>query len=227
MEAQALATRRHMSHHAIPAALGMLRFHENRVDEAAELFKEARTLARTCGDRLSEFQAHEYLAMMEIERGRHEAARPHCAALIELGERLREGSERPFAYALDALCEYALTDDAAPLETALVALRAADAKHRLAFTLTRAARLDLDRQRPDDAVARASEALSCAEALERPSEIVLAHVVLAEARRSQSDLAGFTAHVAALAAFEGLPIAAWARERALQLTTPHREAAHA
>jgi hypothetical protein len=226
MEAQALASRKNLSHHAIPGALGMLRFHENRVDEAAELFKEARTLARAAGDRLAEFQAHEYLAMMEIERGRYDAARVHCAALIDLGERVREGSERPFAYALDALCEYAIADDAGPLETALVQLRAADAKHRLAFTLTRAARLDLERRRPEAAIARASEALACAEALERPSEIVLAHVVLAEARRATSDLAGYDTHVAALAGFERLPVAGWARDRAAQLTTRHRQAAN-
>jgi hypothetical protein len=227
MEAQALASRKHMSHHAIPAALGMLRFHENRLDEAAELFKEARTLARSSGDRLSEFQAHEYLAMMEIERGRYETARAHCAALIELGERLREGSERPFAYALDALCEYALDDDSKPLETALVQLRAADAKHRLAFTLTRAGRLDLERGRPAAAIAHAREALGCAEALDRPSEIVLAHVVLAEALRSTSDLTGYSAHVAALAGLESVPVAAWARERAMRLTGATRKAARA
>jgi hypothetical protein len=226
MEAQALASRRHLSHHAIPGALGMLRFHENRLDEAAELFKEARTLARAAGDRLSEFQAHEYLAMMEIERGGYDTARLHCAALIDLGERLREGSERPFAYALDALCEYALADDARPLEAALAQLRPADAKHRLAFTLTRAARLDLERRRPEAAIARASEALGCAEALERPSEIVLAHVVLAEARRAVGDLAGHAAHAAALAGFEGRPVAAWARDLATQLATASHSAAH-
>jgi DNA-binding SARP family transcriptional activator len=225
MEAQALASRRHLSHHAIPAARGMLRLHENRLDEAAELFREARTLARTAGDRLAEFQAHEYLAMIELECGRYEAARVHCAALIDLGERLREGSERPLAYALDALCGYAIADDARPLEAALVQLRAADAKHRLAFTLTRAARLDLERRRPETAIARASEALACAEALERPSEIVLAHVVLAEARRAMQDLAGHATHVAALAGFEGRPVAAWARDRAAQLTTQDRRVA--
>jgi hypothetical protein len=162
--------------------------------------------------------------MMEIERGRHDAARTHCAAMIELGERLREGSERPFAYALEALCGYALVDDGTALESALVQLRAADAKHRLAFTLTRAARIDLERRRPGAAIARASEALACAEALGRPSEIVLAHAVLAEARRSTSDLAGFSAHVAALARFEGVPVAAWARDCATRLTLGVREA---
>ena len=90
-----------------------------------ELFKEARTLARSSGDRISEFQAHEYLAMMEIERGRHQAAREHSAALIELGDRLREGSERPFAHALYALCDYAIADDAkmnCPVSRALSAV---------------------------------------------------------------------------------------------------------
>jgi hypothetical protein len=146
--------------------------------------------------------------------------------LIDLGERLRDGTERPFAYALDALCEYAIADEARPLEAALVQLRAADAKHRLAFTLTRAARVDLDRRRPEAAIARASEALSCAEALERPSEIVLAHVVLAEALRATSDLPGYATHVAALGGFEGRPVAAWARDRAAQLTIQSRQAAH-
>ena len=64
MEAQALAARRHMSYHAISSARGMLRFQENRLDEAVELFKEARTLARSSGDRISEFQANEYLAIV-------------------------------------------------------------------------------------------------------------------------------------------------------------------
>ena len=36
-------------------------------------------------------------------------------ALIELGDKLREGSERPFAHALDALCNYDITDEIGPL----------------------------------------------------------------------------------------------------------------
>src|SRR5690606_21778743 len=139
MEAQALAARKRLSHCAIPGALGMLRFHENKLDEAARLFKEARTLAKSAGDRLSEFQANEYLAMLELERGCFDAAQGYCALLIELGEKVREGSERPFAHALDGLCHYALTDEAAPLEAALADLRSTDAKHRTAYTLSRAA----------------------------------------------------------------------------------------
>jgi hypothetical protein len=213
MEARALATRKGMTHIAIPAALGMLRFHENKLDESEELFKEARTLARARGHRLDEFQANEYLAMIDLERGRPEAARAHCRALVELGDKVREGSERPFARALDALCHYVLEDDAAPLDDALEGLRAADAKQRLAYTLTRAASLDVERGRPALAIARAAEALRYAEALDRPTEIVLAHAVLAQAHRAVADAAACAKHVAALKSLERAPVAQWARQR--------------
>jgi hypothetical protein len=219
MEAQALAARKGMTHNAIPAALGMLRFHENKLDESVELFKQARTLARAQGRRLDEFQATEYLAMIDFERGRPEEARAHCKTLIELGDKLRVGSERPLAHALDALCRYALTDDSAPLELALEDLRAADAKHRLAYTLTRAALLDVERQRPEAAVARASEALGYAEALDRATEILLAHAALARARKALADTAGYAKHVAALKSLEQASVARWARDRALAVAT--------
>jgi hypothetical protein len=176
-------------------------------------------LARARGDRLDEFQANEYLAMIDFERGRPEAARAHCKTLVELGDKLREGSERPFAHALDALCHYALADDAAPLEAALEDLRAADAKHRLAYTLTRAALLDVERGRPEVAIARASEALGYAEALDRATEIVLAHAALARARNALADTAGYAKHVAALKSLEQAPVARWARDRALAVAT--------
>jgi hypothetical protein len=217
MEAQALAARKGTTHGAIPAALGMLRFHENKLDESVELFKEARTLARAQGRRLDEFQANEYLAMIDFERGRPEAARAHCKALVELGDKLRGGSERPFARALDALCHYAVADDSAPLDAALDELRAADAKHRLAYTLTRAALLDVERRRPDAAIARASEALGYAEALDRATEILLAHAALARARKAVDDMAGHAKHLAALKSLERAPVALWARDRALAL----------
>ena len=217
LEAQSIAARKKLSHHAIAAAQGMLRFHENKLGEAVERFREARTLARSSGDRISEFQANEYLAMIEIERGRPESARALCRELIELGEKLREGSERPFAHALDALCHYAIADERGLLDSALEDLRVADAKHRLAYTLTHAALLDLERGRSDAAVAHAREALTYAEALDRATEKMLAHVVLAHACKVASDVIGHEKHVAALVGLEGAPVAAWARSRAAQL----------
>src|SRR5690606_28341251 len=108
-------------------------------------------------------------AMIELERGRLDAARIYCAMLIDIGGRLREGSEAPFARALDALCGYALDGAGGALDVALEELRIVDAKHRLAYTLTRAALIDLDRRQLDAAVARAAEALEYAEALDRPT----------------------------------------------------------
>jgi hypothetical protein len=70
MEASALARRKGFSHHAIAAGLGMLRFHENRLDEADEFFCEARTLCKSAGDRVNEYQANEFLVMLDFQRGR-------------------------------------------------------------------------------------------------------------------------------------------------------------
>jgi len=178
MEASALAERSGFSHHAIAAGLGMLRFHENRLEEAEELFREARALCKSAGDRLSEYQANEYLIMLDLQRGRLAEARERCQELIVLGDKLREGSEEPFARAIRGLCNYAIDDDQAGLQSALADLRVADAKHRLAYILTRAALIDSERGRSQVATERASEALGYAEVLERATEMLIANAVL-------------------------------------------------
>ena len=183
----------------------MLRFHENKLDESVELFKEARTLARARGDRLDEFQANEYLAMIDFERGRPEAARAHCKALVELGDKTARGQRAAVRARARRALPLRARRRCGPLEAALEDLRAADAKHRLAYTLTRAALLDWSGSRPEVAIARASEALGYAEALDRATEIVLAHVVLAQARRSTSDLAGYSNARRGPGRFEELP----------------------
>jgi tetratricopeptide (TPR) repeat protein len=221
MEASALAVRKRLRHPAIPMALGLLRFHENKLDEAEELLKEARTLCKSAGDRVNEFMANEYLAMIDIERDGFEAALGRCATLIDIGGKLREGSEAPFARALEALCLYALKDDAGPLEEALAELRIADAKHRLAYTLNRAALLDAERGRPEDALARAGEALEHAEALERYTEMTLAHFALARACQACGDDEGFDRHAAVVAALDGASVARWARKRTELLAVLH------
>lgn len=217
MEAQALATRKRLSHHAIPAALGMLRYHENCLDEAEELFREARTLCKSVGARINEFQAMEYIVMINIERGRFDVAREHSIVLQELGENIREGSEAPFARAMAGLCEYALGNSDSALDIALEELRVADAKHRLAYTLTRAALIDLERNEPGRAVARASEGLGYAELLERASEVMMARVVLARACRALEDVPNHRDHVRVVQLLSTLPIAAWAHARANHL----------
>ena len=179
MEAGSLAERKHFAHPAIAAGTGMLRLYENRLDEAEELFQDSRTLCKSAGDRLNEFLASEYLVIIALQRGNIAVARDRAERLVTLGEKIREGSEKPFADALLGLCIYALDDDPGPLDAALKDLRIADAKYRLAYILTRAALTDCERGRKADAVARAREALGYSQILERPTEMLLAHAVLA------------------------------------------------
>jgi hypothetical protein len=101
--------------------------------------------------------------------------------LVALGDRLREGSEEPFARAILGLCSYAIDDDAARLDVALTDLRVADAKHRLAYILTRAALIDCERGRTGAALERATEALGYATLLERATEMLVANAVLSHA----------------------------------------------
>ena len=61
--------------------------------------------------------------MIDFERGRYDEARRRCANLVEIGDKLREGSEAPFAHALAGLCRYALDDDDSALDGSLEALR--------------------------------------------------------------------------------------------------------
>jgi DNA-binding SARP family transcriptional activator len=214
MEARALAGRKRMSHYAIPAAQGMLHFHRGELDEAEEAFLEARTLCKAAGERVEEFQANEYLVMIDLERGRIDSALERCAALIGIGDKIREGSEAPFARALEGLCRYALDDDDTGLDAALEELRVVDAKHRLACVLTRAALLDVERGRFARAVARAEEALACAEALERASDVVLARVALAEAHEGAGDAAESARQREAMERIEANAVAAWVWGRA-------------
>lgn len=187
MEASALAERSHFAHHSIAAGLGMLRFHENRLEEAEELFREARTLCKSSGDRVSEYQANEYLAMLYLQQGRLPEAEERCREMQALGEKLREGSEEPFARAMLGLYAYASDDDPAALDAALPDLRIADAKHRLAYVLTRAAIMDCERGRADSGVQRATEALGYAELLERPTEMLIANAVLAHCQATAGE----------------------------------------
>ena len=211
MEARSLSSRRGFSHFAIPAGLGILRYYENRLDEAAELLNESRMLCKTAGARLDEFLANEYLAMIEYQRGEYARAKTYCEILESIGDKLRVGSEGPFARSLSALCDYALDDShERRLADALDELRRADAKHRLAYILTRAAQLDFERGRIAAATCRAGEALEYATLLDRAAEMALAHAVLFLSGRRGGDNESAAVHEAALAKLKKSSLAAWA-----------------
>lgn len=211
-EASTLAARHGFNHPAIAAGLGMLRFHENRLEEAEELFREARTLCKSAGDRVNEYQANEYLVMLSLQRGRLEEARERCQELLALGDKLREGSEEPFARAIAGLCRYAIDDQADQLDAAVADLRVADAKHRLAYVLTRAAMIDCERGRVQGATARATEALRYATLLERPTEMLLANAVLSRDCAATGDKQGAAAFAREVERLCLAGAAAWTQE---------------
>ena len=155
--------------------------------------------------------------MIEIERNRFDDAQYRCRQLTRLGEKFNDGSERSFAQALSALCHYALSKDDTLLDQPLADLRVCDAKHRLSYTLIRAALIDLNNQRPDKALVRGEEALAYTELLKRPSEQMLAHLVLAQAYQHQQQEAASAKHIEAIDQLDKHPVAGWARERAVQL----------
>jgi len=135
---------------------------------------------------MGEYQALEHLVVLRQEQGDWARARVLAVELEELGGKLREGSEAPFARALLALSRRALAEEGAEaaLDQAVGELRGADAKLRLAYALTRGARLDLERSDARRARARAEEARRAAMALGRPSEALRAGVTLVRACRA-------------------------------------------
>ncbi len=212
MEASALAKRRGFTHPAIAAGLGMLSFHENRLDEADDLFREARTLCKSRGDRVNEYLANEYLIMLDLQRGRLLQARERCNELLMLGGKLREGSEEPFARAMLGLCNYAIDDEQEGMDAALADLRVADAKHRLACILARAALLDCERGRIDSAIGRATEALEYATLLERATEMLIANAVLSHASESRGDRTAAERYASEVARLASAGASVWTRE---------------
>jgi predicted ATPase len=192
LEARARSARAGVRPSAIADAQGMLRQHQGRLDEAAELFDEARVEARQAGDRMGEFQALEHLVVLRQEQRAWRDSLRLGAELEELGGKLREGSEAPFARALVALARHALGEEEASLalDAALAELRVVDAKLRLAYTLTRAAQVDLGRGDGARARRRAEEARRTIEVLGRPTEALLAGVTLARACRQVGDDGG-------------------------------------
>lgn len=218
MEAAALAQRRGFAHQAIAAGLGMLRFHEGRLDEAQGLLHEARILCKAAGDRVNEFQANEYLVMLDIQRGHLAQARAGCDELLALGDKLRGGSEEPFGRAMAGLCAYAIDDRPEEMDQALRDLRVADAKHRLAYVLTHAALLDWERGRVDEAGARADEALGYAQLLERPTESLLSSTVLSLRARQCGDRTAAARRLQEVQRQASDGAAVWAARLVAQLT---------
>jgi tetratricopeptide (TPR) repeat protein len=213
LEARALTERSGESAWAVFDGVGLLRLHAGALDEAKAAFEEAWAIAKKRGDRLHEFMALEHLVMVSIHRRDPDEACQHAKELAAIGEKLREGSERPLGRAMLALCRYQKgeTDHRPALEEALQELRDVDAKQRLAFVLTQAAAIESERGELESAAARAAEAEAIGRILQQPSESALARAVLLRIAREQGDkaamrdqmkelreLSGYAKHVGAI-----------------------------
>jgi hypothetical protein len=149
--------------------------------------------------------------MIDLERADREHAATRARQLLELGEKLREGSEGPYSRAIAGFCQYASGGTADALEEGLQELRIVDAKHRLAYTLIKVAQMEADQGLNEQAARRATEALEYATLLRRATEMALARHILARTCRAASDKTAARVHEEALLELLDAGIAVWAR----------------
>lgn len=219
MVREATARAKQLGHESgtLKNADGLLKLHWGELDAADALFEEGRTMSRAQSQRYAEIRTLLNRVELNLDAGRNGLALELAEEAQKLAEKIRDGSEGPYARVLVALARLALgqergkTDADADLEGAIEALRVADAKHRLTFGLTRGARLENHRGRHQVARAMAEEALEIAQFLERHSDRILALVELARAQRALNDGAGLEHSRRALAIEPASKISAHAR----------------
>jgi hypothetical protein len=178
-------------------------------------------------NRLEGFFALESRVLVDFIRHDYSGALARASELATLAERLRDGSEVPFAAACRALARYGVGLDPTPeaLERALEALALADAKQRRATLLLHAAELEERAAAWPLAVAHAEEALRLAEIMERHSESALAHSVLGAAEVATGGQLS-VARVQTLARLVEGPLSAHARARAQTVLGTSKEKPH-
>ena len=205
LEARALMDRSGEPTWAVFDGVGLLRLHAGALDDAKTAFEEAWMLAKKSGNRLQEFMALEHLVMTSIHRRDPDEACQYAKELAVIGEKLREGSERPLARAMLALCRYnrGEVEDRSAFEEALQELRDVDAKQRLAFVLTQAAAVEAERGNLQSAATRAAEAEKLGQILQQPSESGLASAVLLRIARERGDRAAMHERMQELRAISG------------------------
>jgi DNA-binding SARP family transcriptional activator len=186
LEAQSLAARVELEICDIFSGLGGIHLHNGRYSEAKPLLQQAWQLAQVEQDHWRECTYSRYLAMIELESGNPAAALPYCDAMLEVATKIKgEGSEGVVAIALAALAYYELaqptTEDAlVEMNKAIATLQQVDAKRMLAYVQIGAAQIDLESDRPELAVNRATIALQNARIVNHPSEIALSWAVLVQ-----------------------------------------------
>ena len=203
LEARALTEPSGEAPWAVYDGLGLLRLHAGRLAEAKEAFDKAWATAKKDGDRLREFMALEHLVVVSLHQSDQDSACTYAKDLAAIGDKLREGSERPLGEAMLALCRYRRGEgDRADLEDGLERLRLVDAKQRLSFVLLQAAAIECERGELEHAGRRAQEALELATIIQHPSHVALGRTILLRIARARGEQESAKAHARALGDLE-------------------------
>ncbi|HET7551060.1 MAG TPA: AAA family ATPase [Gemmatimonadaceae bacterium] len=199
-EAAALARGVGYEGHELAQALGHVHHHRGELDDASASFERAASLARNEHARWFECASLAQLVMIDVERGRASDALERCRELLTLTDKLDEGSDAPFARALEALALMQLgeSDAAARLEDALTELSAADSRWTIAYIQNMASEIDIAAGRIDAARGRAANALEAATAIERCNEVAISHSLLARLSLKAGDREAAIPHIEAV-----------------------------
>jgi hypothetical protein len=207
---------------------GLLAAHLGRAEPAIAQLAESADCFGELQDRWCQCEALARLVMIEIEAGRPLEGLRRCEVLLPVASRLTEGSERPYAEALAALCRLLAGEAGAEarFDAAVEALRALDSNVHVAWVLVQAAEHALGQGETALALSRAQLALASAIKVGRRGVQVLARATLAEATLAQGDEPAAEAHLTAglreLVAPEDLSARA---QRAIKRAAEHLERA--
>ncbi|MES1161575.1 MAG: hypothetical protein ABUL50_00760, partial [Rhizobacter sp.] len=175
-------------------ARGLIARWDGDWDTAQRLVRAAVTMARARQDRWREFECLNWLATIQLERGRWAEVATLGAEIADVAARAGGGLTAPFGEALRALAAMAAeapTPSEATgraVDASIAHLRSVDDKAHLAYALNQLAALELSRGHHDAATAAATDALAAAQAVRRATEIATARALLARASRQADEL---------------------------------------
>ena len=176
---------------------GYLAHIEGDLVRARHALERALGLARARADAWRQSMALVRLAMIALESRAWDAARERTAELRAAATRLGEGSEGAIADAFEALAMEGagVASESTRVAAGVEALRRADAKSVLAYVLTTAAEMAIERGAFAEASRLARHALDAAEPLGKPSAIILAHAALGRATLGAGDVPAARSHL--------------------------------
>lgn len=213
LKAQTLAERVGLACVDLHHGLGCVYRHHGRYEEARFQLQRAWRLAQAQQDHWRESLSLSYLALTELEAGDPAAALIPAQTMVEVSAQIPgEGSETAVGQALLALAQYQMqaipsasamapgiamesvaksaveeaTEEAVEeaIVEAIVALDRVDAKRPLAYLLTGAAAVDRQQQRFELAVQRAQRALTLAQTINHPSDVVISWAELIQSLKA-------------------------------------------